>query len=77
MQPIDTERRLAKRITGYCAILRTREYYAVYCLWHQGRIDTMPAEPNPYDLSISKRAWETSVQHWRNELKSLQHTALQ
>ena len=76
-QSSDNVRRIAKRVTGYRAILRTPEYYAAYCLWHQGRIASMPPEPDPYDMSISKRTWEASVQHWRNELRTLQNASPQ
>ena len=76
-QPTDNVRRIAKRVTGYCAILRTPEYYAAYCLWYQGRIASMPPEPDPYDLNVSKRTWEASVQHWRNELRTPQNASPQ
>ena len=76
-QSTDNVRRIAKRVTGYCAILRTPEYYAAYCLWYQGRIASMPPEPDPYDLNVSKRTWEASVQHWRNELRTLQNATPQ
>ena len=67
----DTARRLRKRITGFTAILRTPEYHAVYSLWTHGQINIMPWTPNPYDLTVSKRDWEASVQAWRNELKRI------
>ena len=65
----DTERRLVKRINGFCAILRTTEYHVAYSLWSQGYILSMPWSPDPFDLAVSKRTWEASVQTWRNELK--------
>ena len=67
----DTERRLVKRINGFCAILRTPEYHFAYSLWLQGCIPSMPWAPDPFDLAVSKRTWEASVQTWRNELKRI------
>ena len=67
----DTERRLRKRINSYVAILRTPEYHAVYSLWSQGLIPHMPWIPDPFNLAVSKREWEASVQAWRNELKRI------
>ena len=65
----DTVRRLRKRINSFTAILRTPEYHAVYSLWSHGQIHIMPWSPDPFDLTVSKREWEASVQAWRNELK--------
>ena len=31
----------------------------------------LPVEPDPYDRTVNKRAWERSVQDWRSELKEL------
>ena len=67
----DIERRLVKRINGFFAILRTPEYHVVYNLWVLGRIQAMPAVPDPCDLTVSKRRWEASVQTWRNELQRI------
>ena len=64
-------RRLRKRINGFIAILRTPEYHTVYGLWTQGYITTMPHVPDPADLTVSKRAWESSIQAWRNELQRI------
>ena len=64
-------RRLRKRFNGFTAILRTHEYHTVYCLWLEGHINTMPYEPDPADLAVSKRAWESSIQTWRNELRRI------
>ena len=71
LQHPDTERRLFKRINSFVAILRTPEYHAVYSLWSHGLIPSMPWLPDPFDLSVSKRNWEASVQTWRNELKHI------
>ena len=65
----DTERRLRKRVNGYFAILRTPEYHAAYSLWSRGLIRDMPMLPDPFDLSVSKRAWEASIQRRRNTLQ--------
>ena len=67
----DTTRRLRKRINSFTAILRTPEYHAVYSLWSHGQIHIMPWSPDPFDLTVSKREWEASVQAWRNELKRI------
>ncbi len=66
-----TFRRLSKRINGFMAILRTPGYHAVYGLWLHGYIPNMPPVPDPTDLTVSKRAWEASVQAWRNELQRI------
>ena len=67
----DTERRLLKRINSFFAILRTPEYHVAYNLWSHGLIPSMPWAPDPFDLSVSKRNWEASVQTWRNALKRI------
>ena len=63
--------RIRKRTNGYNAILRTPEYAAAQRALAEGRIPTMPPEPNPNDLSVSKRTWETTVQQWRLSLQQI------
>ena len=66
-----TERRLLKRINSFFAILRTPEYHVAYSLWSHGLIPSMPWAPDPFDLSVSKRNWEASIQTWRNALQRI------
>ena len=70
--------RIRKRTNGYLAILRTPEYNAAQRALADGRISRMPTEPNPTDISISKRTWESAMQQWRNELQRIaqQHTGI-
>ena len=68
----DTARRLHKRLNAYFAILRTPEYHVAYSLWTHGHIPSMPWAPDPFDLSVSKRRWEASIQTWRNALQQLE-----
>ena len=64
-------RRLRKRFRAFTHILRAPEYHTAYGLWIEGYLATMPNEPDPADLTVSKRAWEASIQAWRNELQSI------
>ena len=66
-----TARRIRKRTNGYIAVKRSPEYSVVYCLWQEALIGSMPPEPDPADLTVSKRSWELSVQTWRSELKRI------
>ena len=71
--PVDptTARRIRKRTNGYLAILRTPEYNGALQLWLSGHIECMPSEPNPTDLTVSKRAWESSIRQWRFALQRI------
>ena len=64
-------RRLRKRFCAFAHILRTPEYHIAYGLWIEGQVATMPPEPDPADLTVSKRAWEASIQAWRHELRHI------
>ena len=57
-------RRLRKRATGVAAVMRTPAYIIV-TLVHKIQLPT----PDPYNRSVSKRAWETSMQNWRRALR--------
>ena len=65
----DAARRIRKRINGFLAVRRSPEYSNALRLWFLGHIEQMPDEPNPVDMTLSKRAWESSVQRWRNALR--------
>ena len=67
----DTARRIRKRINGFLAVRRSPEYSNALRLWLLGHIDQMPDEPNTVDMTLSKRAWESSVQQWRNALRRI------
>ena len=71
--PLDptSARRIRKRTNGYLAILRSPEYAGALQLWFGGHIERMPDEPNPADLTVSKRAWEASMQQWRLALQRI------
>ena len=60
------QRRVAKRVEGVRAIMRTPAYIVVLC----SRLDRPPA-PDPHDESTSKRAWERKMQLWRHDLRSV------
>ena len=68
---LDTERRVRKRTNGYLAISRSPEYNTVLRLWIAGHVTHMPPEPNPADLTVSKRTWERAIQQWRSELQRI------
>ena len=65
----DAARRIRKRINGFLAVRGSPEYSNAMRLWSLGHIHQMPDEPNPVDLTVSKRAWEASVQQWRRALR--------
>ena len=72
-----TKRR--KRLNAVIAIIRTPEYkyWSVsQCLRNPTVSDdllrTCGAMPDPFDLSVGKRRWETGIQTWRKALKDLQ-----
>ena len=71
LDSITTERRVRKRTNGYLAISRSPEYRTVLRLWIAGHVTHMPAEPNPADLTLSKRMWERAIQQWRSELRRI------
>ena len=66
-----TLRRLRKRSNGVEAIRSTHEYQTVLDLWYRGDLRTMPLEPDPTDMVVSKRAWEWNMQVWRQELRRI------
>ena len=70
-----TARRIRKRTNGYIAVRRSLDYIVVYSLWQEAQIGSMPPEPDPADLTVSKRSWEWSVQIWRSELKRIVRNA--
>ncbi len=60
--------RRTHRRAGYDAIARDGRYYILRLLAE------MPVAPDPDDRTVSKRAWEASVQHWREQLQRLYKT---
>ena len=62
------ERRVAKRVEGVQAIMRTTAYIVVttHCA-------DAPAPPDPHDQTKSKRAWEKSMMRWRAALRETLH----
>ena len=67
----ETARRIRKRINAFLAVRKSPEYSSAWRLWYLGHIERMPDEPNPVDLTVSKRAWESSVQQWRSALRRI------
>ena len=71
LDSITTERRVRKRTNAYLAISRSPEYNTVLRLWIAGHVTLLPPEPNPVDLTVSKRTWERAIQQWRSELQRI------
>ena len=65
--PEDLARRLRKRLNAIEAIKRTPEYKDAY-VYDGG---SLPTTPDPTDLTITKRGWESSVIKWRAMLRRL------
>ena len=63
------ERRVAKRVEGVQAIMRTTAYIVVRSCHVRGA----PAAPDPHDETLSKRAWEKSMMRFRNALRRALH----
>lgn len=61
-------RRVAKRVEGLSSLQRRPAF--ILAVLHGVEL---PAAPNPYDLSISKRTWETEMQRWRAALREVLH----
>ncbi len=61
-------RRLNKRVEGLSSLQRRPAF--ILAVLHGVEL---PAAPDPYDLSISKRTWETEMQRWRAALRALLH----
>ena len=60
------ERRIRKREAGVAFIRRSPEYVLATV-----RDLPRPKTPDPTDMTLSKRAWERSVQLWRSALRGL------
>ena len=63
--PIELERRLRKRHN----VVRFVTLAPTYLVLRAQGLN--PIEPDPADLTISKRCWERAVQDWRNLLLEL------
>ena len=65
------ERKQQKREAAVAACKRSEEYHK----WERMRSERLVPlhdvreEPDPMDQSISKRAWEKQVRHWRNDIR--------
>ncbi len=59
-------RRLAKRVEGLSSLQRRPAF--ILAVLHGVEL---PAAPDPYDLSVSKRAWESEMQRWRAALREV------
>lgn len=66
----DWPRRVAKRMEGVAAIKRTPEYTQARAqgLRDASNVD-FPLTPDPTDVTMSKRTWESKVQSWRQDLR--------
>ena len=62
------ERRVAKRVEGVGALMRTPAYIVVTLLCAEP-----PPGPDPHDETLSKRTWEKSMMRWRNALRDALH----
>ena len=63
----------AKRATVVAAIQLSPEFRQAQLCLARGELtaEALPPAPDATDPSISKRAWERSVQEWRAALRSL------
>ena len=68
----DVERRLRKKANGVLHVKSTPDYLAFSAARVQGYAvgDDLPCTPDQYDLTISKRDWEASMQKWRKILRN-------
>ena len=69
--------RVRKRTNGVDAIKRSPEYTYARRALAEGRIESLPVEPDPTDLTVSKRKWEAGIQHWRRTLQQIAAQFLQ
>ena len=65
------EWRSAKRLRAAEAIRRSSEFTRAFNLTSWLPNTSMPPEPNPHDLSISKRNWEAAIQTCRQALRTI------
>ena len=63
--------RIRKRTNGVDAIKRSPEYTYARRALAEGRIESLPVEPDPTDMTVSKRKWEAGIQHWRRTLQQI------
>ena len=61
----DWQRRIGHRRATVSYVKSTWEYKA------SAANSSRPSTPNPEDRDVSKRAWEKSIQTWRQDLKDL------
>lgn len=64
-------RRHQKRLASVAAIRKTCEYCFCLGMGTGDHHSKRTPSPNPYDRSISKRAWENLIMQWRKDLKNL------
>lgn len=67
----DEQRRLQKRHAGVAHVKNSSHYLHLARLRSQGMVvaDETPSTPDPTDLDVSKRSWESRVQLWRTLLR--------
>ena len=65
--------RITKRRDGVAAVCRSPQYVEMLIQVSTGVIpeSDVPDEPDPHDLTISKRSWERDMQAWRTKIKGL------
>ena len=68
----DEARRLRKRRAAVEAVKNSPEYAFCSAL-DLSMVGAGSPEPNPEDLTISKRSWEAAVMAWRNGLRDVMH----
>ena len=69
-----SDEKVKKRVNAVCFIRSTAEFQRYQEQLQDGLV-TIIAEPDPTDLTVSKRLWEKKVQQWRQELAELEAVA--
>ena len=69
-----SDEKVKKRVNAVCCIRSTAEFQRYQEQLQDGLV-TRIAEPDPTDFTVSKRQWESQVQHWRKELVELEAVA--
>ena len=69
-----SDEKVKTRVNTVCFIRSTAEFQRYQEQLQDGLV-TRIAEPDPTDFTVSKRQWESQVQHWRKELVELEAVA--
>ena len=69
-----SDEKVKTRVNAVCFIRSTAEFQRYQEQLQDGLV-TRIAEPDPTDFTVSKRQWESQVQHWRKELVELEAVA--